>query len=113
MLCQTVKSMDLFNFIHYVNGKKQQVDLCKIATRLQKTDPNNSLFDGLTNMNNHNMDPFDDFFNHLGISRTKGFYTSNSVRWCGGGNYGPEVSNNNVLSHPPINQKVFWKSFEY
>ena len=40
----------------------------------------------------------------------KGFYTSNSVRWwLRRGNYGPG-SNNQRLSHPPINQKVFWKS---
>ena len=65
MLCQNCKiNESTIHLYTNVNGKKQQVDLCQNCYQIMKTDPNNSLFGGLTNMNNHNMDPFDDFFNH-------------------------------------------------
>ena len=60
-----------------------------------KTDPNNSLLSGLTNMNNHNMDPFDDFFNHLGNFQGPKDSTppTQSGGSYGGGNYGPGSNN--------------------
>ena len=60
-----------------------------------KTDPNNSLLGGLTNMNNHNMDPFDDFFNHLGNFQGPKDSTppTQSGGSYGGGNYGPGSNN--------------------
>jgi len=96
MLCQNCKiNESTIHLYTNVNGKKQQVDLCQNCYQIMKTDPNNSLLGGLTNMNNHNMDPFDDFFNHLGNfqgpkdspppTQSGGSY--------GGGNYGPGSNN--------------------
>ncbi len=59
---------------------------------------------------NHNMGSFDDFFNHLGISATKGFYTPTQSGGSYGVNHGPAPNNQRPQSSPPINQKVFWKS---
>ncbi|MFC2770235.1 MAG: ATP-dependent Clp protease ATP-binding subunit, partial [Streptococcus gordonii] len=63
--------------------------------QIMKTDPNNSLLSGLTNMNNHNMDPFDDFFNHLGNFQGPKDSTppTQSGGSYGGGNYGPGSNN--------------------
>ena len=66
MLCQNCKIND--STIHLytnVNGKKQQVDLCQNCYQIMKTDPNNALFNGLTNMAKNQIDPFEDFFGNL------------------------------------------------
>ena len=96
MLCQNCKiNESTIHLYTNVNGKKQQVDLCQNCYQIMKTDPNNSLFGGLTNMNNHNMDPFDDFFNHLGNFQGPKDPTppTQSGGSYGGGNYGPGSSN--------------------
>ena len=96
MLCQNCKiNESTIHLYTNVNGKKQQVDLCQNCYQIMKTDPNNSLFGGLTNMNNHNMDPFDDFFNHLGNFQGSKDSTppTQSGGSYGGGNYGPGSNN--------------------
>ena len=96
MLCQNCKiNESTIHLYTNVNGKKQQVDLCQNCYQIMKTDPNNSLLGGLTNMNNHNMDPFDDFFNHLGNFQGPKDSTppTQSGGSCGGGNYGPGSNN--------------------
>ena len=96
MLCQNCKiNESTIHLYTNVNGKKQQVDLCQNCYQIMKTDPNNSLLSGLTNMNNHNMDPFDDFFNHLGNFQGPKDPTppTQSGGSYGGGNYGPGSNN--------------------
>ena len=96
MLCQNCKiNESTIHLYTNVNGKKQQVDLCQNCYQIIKTDPNNSLLSGLTNMNNHNMDPFDDFFNHLGNFQGPKDPTppTQSGGSYGGGNYGPGSNN--------------------
>ena len=96
MLCQNCKiNESTIHLYTNVNGKKQQVDLCQNCYQIMKTDPNNSLFGGLINMNNHNMDPFDDFFNHLGNFQGPKDPTppTQSGGSYGGGNYGPGSNN--------------------
>lgn len=96
MLCQNCKiNESTIHLYTNVNGKKQQVDLCQNCYQIMKTDPNNSLFGGLTNMNNHNIDPFDDFFNHLGNFQGPKDPTppTQSGGSYGGGNYGPGSNN--------------------
>ena len=96
MLCQNCKiNESTIHLYTNVNGKKQQVDLCQNCYQIMKTDPNNSLLSGLTNMNNHNMDPFDDFFNHLGNFQGPKDSTppTQSGGSYGGGNYGPGSNN--------------------
>lgn len=96
MLCQNCKiNESTIHLYTNVNGKKQQVDLCQNCYQIMKTDPNNSLLGGLTNMNNHNMDPFDDFFNHLGNFQGLKDSTppTQSGGSYGGGNYGPGSNN--------------------
>ena len=96
MLCQNCKiNESTIHLYTNVNGKKQQVDLCQNCYQIMKTDPNNSLFGGLTNMNNHNMDPFDDFFNHLGNFQGPKDPTppTQSGGSYGRGNYGPGSNN--------------------
>ena len=96
MLCQNCKiNESTIHLYTNVNGKKQQVDLCQNCYQIMKTDPNNSLLGGLTNMNNHNMDPFDDFFNHLGNFQgpKDSIPPTQSGGSYGGGNYGPGSNN--------------------
>ena len=96
MLCQNCKiNESTIHLYTNVNGKKQQVDLCQNCYQIMKTDPNNSLLGGLTNMNNHNMDSFDDFFNHLGNFQGPKDSTppTQSGGSYGGGNYGPGSNN--------------------
>ena len=96
MLCQNCKiNESTIHLYTNVNGKKQQVDLCQNCYQIMKTDPNNSLLRGLTNMNNHNIDPFDDFFNHLGNFQGPKDPTppTQSGGNYGGGNYGPGSNN--------------------
>ena len=66
MLCQNCKIND--STIHLytnINGQQKQIDLCQNCYKIIKTDPNNTLFKGMTDLNNHDFDPFGDFFNDL------------------------------------------------
>ena len=67
MLCQNCKiNESTIHLYTNINGRKQQVDLCQNCYQIMKTDPNNSLLGGMTNLGNHQTDPFNDFFNSFG-----------------------------------------------
>ena len=60
MLCQNCKiNESTIHLYTNVNGNKQQIDLCQNCYQIMKTDPNNSLFRGLTQANNQGIDPID------------------------------------------------------
>ena len=88
MLCQNCKIND--STIHLytnLNGQQKQIDLCQNCYKIIKTDPNNSLFKGITDLNNRDFDPFGDFFNDLNNFRPS---SNNNVppTQSGGGNGG-------------------------
>lgn len=68
MLCHNCKINDATIHLYTnLNGKQQQVDLCHNCYQIMKTDPNNAILQGLGDLTNpNNMDPFSEFFNHLG-----------------------------------------------
>ncbi|HFU3811256.1 TPA: AAA family ATPase [Streptococcus suis] len=68
MLCTNCKINDATIHLYTnMNGKQQQVDLCHNCYQIMKTDPNNAILRGLGDLSNpNNMDPFSEFFNHLG-----------------------------------------------
>lgn len=85
MLCQNCKIND--STIHLytnLNGKQKQIDLCQNCYKIIKTDPNNSLFKGMTDLNNRDFDPFGDFFNDLNNFRP----SNNTPPTQSGGGYG-------------------------
>ena len=103
MLCQNCKIND--STIHLytnVNGKKQQVDLCQNCYQIMKTDPNNALFNGLTNMAKNQIDPFEDFFGNLSNfqhSQDPTPPTQSGGNYSGGG-YGHGSNNQRPQSAP-------------
>lgn len=68
MLCTNCKINDATIHLYAnMNGKQQKVDLCHNCYQIMKTDPNNAVLRGLGDLTNpNNMDPFSEFFNHLG-----------------------------------------------
>ena len=68
MLCTNCKINDATIHLYTnLNGKQQKVDLCHNCYQIMKTDPNNAILRGLGDLTNtNNMDPFNEFFNHLG-----------------------------------------------
>ena len=57
MLCQNCKIND--STIHLYtnhNGYQKQIDLCQNCYKIIKTDPNNTLFKGMTDLNNRDFD---------------------------------------------------------
>ena len=68
MLCTNCKINDATIHLYTnMNGKQQKVDLCHNCYQIMKTDPNNAVLRGLGDLTNPNdMDPFSEFFNHLG-----------------------------------------------
>ncbi|MGV3022662.1 AAA family ATPase [Streptococcus suis] len=67
MLCKNCNINDATIHLYTnLNGKQQQVDLCHNCYQIMKTDPNNAILRGLGDFNPNNMDPFSEFFNHLG-----------------------------------------------
>lgn len=68
MLCKNCNINDATIHLYTnLNGKQQQVDLCHNCYQIMKTDPNNAILRGLGELTNpNNMDPFSEFFNHLG-----------------------------------------------
>ena len=110
MLCQNCKIND--STIHLytnINGQQKQIDLCQNCYKIIKTDPNNTLFKGMTDLNNHDFDPFGDFFNDLNNFRPSsnnvpptqsgGGYGGNG----GNGGYGPQ--NRGPLQTPPSQER--------
>ncbi|HEM6154955.1 TPA: ATP-dependent Clp protease ATP-binding subunit [Streptococcus suis] len=68
MLCKNCNINDATIHLYTnLNGKQQQVDLCHNCYQIMKTDPNNAILRGLGDLTNPNkMNPFSEFFNHLG-----------------------------------------------
>ena len=109
MLCQNCKIND--STIHLytnLNGKQKQIDLCQICYKIIKTDPNNSLFKGMTDLNNHDFDPFGDFFNDLNNFRPANNTPPTPPTQSGGGyggNGGYGSQNRGPAQTPPPSQE--------
>jgi len=113
MLCQNCKIND--STIHLytnLNGQQKQIDLCQNCYKIIKTDPNNSLFKGITDLNNRDFDPFGDFFNDLNNFRPSSNNnnippTQSGGGYGGNGGYGGYGSQNRgpAQTPPPIQEK--------
>ncbi|MFR6988749.1 AAA family ATPase [Streptococcus pneumoniae] len=116
MLCQNCKIND--STIHLytnLNGKQKQIDLCQNCYKIIKTDPNNSLFKGMTDLNNRDFDPFGDFFNDLNnfrpSSNTPPIPPIQSGGGYGGnGGYGSQ-NRGSAQTPPPSQEKGLLKEF--
>ncbi|HGJ7141878.1 TPA: AAA family ATPase [Streptococcus pneumoniae] len=113
MLCQNCKIND--STIHLytnLNGKQKQIDLCQNCYKIIKTDPNNSLFKGMTDLNNRDFDPFGDFFNDLNNFRPSSNTPPIPPTQSGGG-YGGYGSQNrgSAQTPPPSQEKGLLKEF--
>lgn len=116
MLCQNCKIND--STIHLytnLNGKQKQIDLCQNCYKIIKTDPNNSLFKGMTDLNNRDFDPFGDFFNDLNnfrpYSNTPPIPPTQSGGGYGGnGGYGSQ-NRGSAQTPPPSQEKGLLKEF--
>ncbi|HEV9499074.1 TPA: ATP-dependent Clp protease ATP-binding subunit [Streptococcus pneumoniae] len=109
MLCQNCKIND--STIHLytnLNGKQKQIDLCQNCYKIIKTDPNNSLFKGMTDLNNRDFDPFGDFFNDLNNFRPSSNTPPIPPTQSGGGygeNGGYGSQNRGSAQTPPPSQE--------
>ena len=108
MLCQNCKIND--STIHLytnLNGHQKQIDLCQNCYKIIKTDPNNSLFKGITDLNNRDFDPFGDFFNDLNnfkpSSNNNVPPTQSGGGYGGNGGYGSQ--NRGPAQTPPPSQE--------
>ncbi len=109
MLCQNCKIND--STIHLytnLNGKQKQIDLCQNCYKIIKTDPNNSLFKGMTDLNNRDFDAFGDFFNDLNNFRPSNNTPPTPPTQSGGGyggNGGYGSQNRGPAQTPPPSQE--------
>lgn len=109
MLCQNCKIND--STIHLytnLNGKQKQIDFCQNCYKIIKTDPNNSLFKGMTDLNNRDFDPFGDFFNDLNNFRPSSNTPPIPPTQSGGGyggNSGYGSQNRGSAQTPPPSQE--------
>ncbi|VIS29351.1 ATP-dependent Clp protease, ATP-binding subunit [Streptococcus pneumoniae] len=116
MLCQNCKIND--STIHLytnLNGKQKQIDLCQNCYKIIKTDPNNSLFKGMTDLNNRDFDPFGDFFNDLNNFRPSSNIppippTQSGGGYGGNGGYGSQ-NRGSAQTPPPSQEKGLLKEF--
>lgn len=116
MLCQNCKIND--STIHLytnLNGKQKQIDLCQNCYKIIKTDPNNSLFKGMTDLNNRDFDPFGDFFNDLNNFRPSSNTppippTQSGGGYGGNGGYGSQ-NRGSAQTSPPSQEKGLLKEF--
>ncbi|VME58641.1 ATP-dependent Clp protease, ATP-binding subunit [Streptococcus pneumoniae] len=116
MLCQNCKIND--STIHLytnLNGKQKQIDLCQNCYKIIKTDPNNSLFKGMTDLNNRDFDPFGDFFNDLNNFRPSSNTppippTQSGGGYGGNGGYGSQ-NRGSAQIPPPSQEKGLLKEF--
>lgn len=116
MLCQNCKIND--STIHLytnLNGKQKQIDLCQNCYKIIKTDPNNSLFKGMTDLNNRDFDPFGDFFNDLKNFRPSSNTppippTQSGGGYGGNGGYGSQ-NRGSAQTPPPSQEKGLLKEF--
>ncbi|MDG7101206.1 ATP-dependent Clp protease ATP-binding subunit [Streptococcus pneumoniae] len=116
MLCQNCKIND--STIHLytnLNGKQKQIDLCQNCYKIIKTDPNNSLFKGMTDLNNRDFDPFGDFFNYLNNFRPSSNTppippTQSGGGYGGNGGYGSQ-NRGSAQTPPPSQEKGLLEEF--
>ncbi|HEW7588173.1 TPA: AAA family ATPase [Streptococcus pneumoniae] len=116
MLCQNCKIND--STIHLytnLNGKQKQIDLCQNCYKIIKTDPNNSLFKGMTDLNNRDFDPFSDFFNDLNNFRPSSNTppippTQSGGGYGGNGGYGSQ-NRGSAQTPPPSQEKGLLEEF--
>lgn len=116
MLCQNCKIND--STIHLytnLNGKQKQIDLCQNCYKIIKTDPNNSLFKGMTDLNNRDLDPFGDFFNDLNNFRPSSNTppippTQSGGGYGGNGGYGSQ-NRGSAQTPPPSQEKGLLEEF--
>ncbi|CTO32713.1 TPA: ATP-dependent Clp protease ATP-binding subunit [Streptococcus pneumoniae] len=116
MLCQNCKIND--STIHLytnLNGKQKQIDLCQNCYKIIKTDPNNSLFKGMTDLNNRDFDPFGDFFNDLNNFRSSSNTppippTQSGGGYGGNGGYGSQ-NRGSAQTPPPSQEKGLLEEF--
>ena len=116
MLCQNCKIND--STIHLytnLNGKQKQIDLCQNCYKIIKTDPNNSLFKGMTDLNNRDFDPFGDFFNDLNNFRPSNNTpptppTQSGGGYGGNGGYGSQ-NRGSAQTPPPSHEKGLLEEF--
>ncbi|CNU90964.1 ATP-dependent Clp protease%2C ATP-binding subunit [Streptococcus pneumoniae] len=116
MLCQNCKIND--STIHLytnINGKQKQIDLCQNCYKIIKTDPNNSLFKGMTDLNNRDFDPFGDFFNDLNNFRPSSNTppippTQSGGGYGGNGGYGSQ-NRGSAQTPPPSQEKGLLEEF--
>ena len=116
MLCQNCKIND--STIHLytnLNGKQKQIDLCQNCYKIIKTDPNNSLFKGMTDLNNRDFDPFGDFFNDLNNFRPSNNTpptppTQSGGGYGGNGGYGSQ-NRGSAQTPPPTQEKGLLEEF--
>ncbi|MDS8155330.1 ATP-dependent Clp protease ATP-binding subunit [Streptococcus pneumoniae] len=116
MLCQNCKIND--STIHLytnLNGKQKQIDLCQNCYKIIKTDPNNGLFKGMTDLNNRDFDPFGDFFNDLNNFRSSSNTppippTQSGGGYGGNGGYGSQ-NRGSAQTPPPSQEKGLLEEF--
>lgn len=116
MICQNCKIND--STIHLytnLNGKQKQIDLCQNCYKIIKTDPNNSLFKGMTDLNNRDFDPFGDFFNDLNNFRPSSNTppippTQSGGGYGGNGGYGSQ-NRGSAQTPPPSQEKGLLEEF--
>ena len=116
MLCQNCKIND--STIHLytnLNGKQKQIDLCQNCYKIIKTDPNNTLFKGITDLNNRDFDPFGDFFNDLNNFRPSSNTpptppTQSGGGYGGNGGYGSQ-NRGSAQTPPPSQEKGLLEEF--
>ncbi|MDT5832853.1 ATP-dependent Clp protease ATP-binding subunit [Streptococcus pneumoniae] len=116
MLCQNCKIND--STIHLytnLNGKQKQIDLCQNCYKIIKTDPNNGLFKGMTDLNNRDFDPFGDFFNDLNNFRPSSNTppippTQSGGGYGGNGGYGSQ-NRGSTQTPPPSQEKGLLEEF--
>ena len=116
MLCQNCKIND--STIHLytnLNGKQKQIDLCQNCYKIIKTDPNNTLFKGMTDLNNRDFDPFGDFFNDLNNFRPSNNTpptppTQSGGGYGGNGGYGSQ-NRGSAQTPPPSQEKGLLEEF--
>lgn len=116
MLCQNCKIND--STIHLytnLNGKQKQIDLCQNCYKIIKTDPNNGLFKGMTDLNNRDFDPFGDFFNDLNNFRPSSNTppippTQSGGGYGGNGGYGSQ-NRGSAPTPPPSQEKGLLEEF--
>lgn len=116
MLCQNCKiNNSTIHLYTNLNGKQKQIDLCQNCYKIIKTDPNNSLFKGMTDLNNRDFDPFGDFFNDLNNFRPSSNTppippTQSGGGYGGNGGYGSQ-NRGSAQTPPPSQEKGLLKEF--